>query len=102
MTSSPVSPGPGTPDLLPPRRPTPRASLDWLVPAVTVGGLLPAAVLILDALGGALGANPVQRALHQTGQLALIVLLLSLVCTPLRRLTGWTWPARVRDRKSVV
>lgn len=96
MTSSPVSPGPGTPDLLPPRRPAPRAPLGWLVPAVTVGGLLPAAVLILDALGGALGANPVQRALHQTGQLALIVLLLSLVCTPLRRLTGWTWPARVR------
>lgn len=101
MTSSPVSPGPGTPgpatpEPVTPRRPTPRAPLDWLVPAVTVGGLLPAAVLVLDALGGALGANPVQRALNQTGQLALIVLLLSLVCTPLRKLTGWTWPARIR------
>lgn len=91
MTSSPVSPEPATP-----RRPAPRAPLGWLVPAVTVGGLLPAAVLVLDALGGALGANPVQRALNQTGQLALTVLLLSLACTPLRRLTGWTWPARIR------
>ncbi|WP_235514694.1 protein-methionine-sulfoxide reductase heme-binding subunit MsrQ [Deinococcus sp. Leaf326] len=91
MISSPVSPGPASP-----RRPTPRAPLGWLVPAVSVGGLLPAAVLVLDALGGALGANPVQRALNQTGQLALALLLLSLVCTPLRKLTGWTWPARVR------
>ncbi|MEW6421577.1 MAG: protein-methionine-sulfoxide reductase heme-binding subunit MsrQ [Deinococcota bacterium] len=61
-----------------------------------MGGLLPAGVLVRDALTGALGANPVQRALMQTGQLALALLVLSLACTPLRRLTGWTWPARVR------
>ncbi|GAA5511710.1 protein-methionine-sulfoxide reductase heme-binding subunit MsrQ [Deinococcus carri] len=63
---------------------------------MVVGGLLPVAVLLLDAGSGALGANPVQRAILQSGQLALALLLLSLACTPLRRLTGWTWPARIR------
>lgn len=80
-------------------RSTPRRAappLPWLAPGVVVGGLLPGSVLLLDALTGALGANPVQRALLQTGLLALALLILSLACTPLRLLTGWTWPARVR------
>ncbi|CAM3734948.1 protein-methionine-sulfoxide reductase heme-binding subunit MsrQ [Deinococcus frigens] len=72
------------------------ASLSWLVPAVTVGGLLPLAVLIWDAYSGALGANPIQRATLQTGLLTLTLLVASLACTPLRLLTGWTWPARIR------
>lgn len=63
---------------------------------MVVGGLLPLAVLLLDARTGALGANPVQRATLQTGLLALALLILSLACTPLRLLTGWTWPARIR------
>ncbi|GGM14827.1 protein-methionine-sulfoxide reductase heme-binding subunit MsrQ [Deinococcus aerophilus] len=61
-----------------------------------MGGLLPAAVLIWDAYTGALGANPIQRATLQTGLLTLTLLVLSLACTPLRLLTGWTWPARIR------
>lgn len=73
-----------------------RSSLPWLVPAVWVGGLLPVAVLGWDTVSGALGANPVQRATLQTGLLTLALLLLSLACTPLRLLTGWTWPARIR------
>lgn len=73
-----------------------RPPLPWLVPAVWVGGLLPLAVLLLDASSGALGANPPERVLEQTGLLALLLLALSLVCTPLRQLTGWTWPARIR------
>ncbi|MBB6015095.1 sulfite oxidase heme-binding subunit YedZ [Deinococcus radiopugnans] len=70
--------------------------MGWLVPAVTVGGLLPVAVLIWDAYTGALGANPIQRATLQTGLLTLALLVASLACTPLRLLTGWTWPARIR------
>ncbi|MXV21381.1 ferric reductase-like transmembrane domain-containing protein [Deinococcus xianganensis] len=61
-----------------------------------MGGLIPAAVLIADALSGQLGANPIQRATLQTGLLTLALLVLSLACTPLRLLTGWTWPARIR------
>lgn len=73
-----------------------RARLAWLGPAVVVGGLSPVLLLVLDARSGALGANPVQQALLQTGLLTLSTLVLSLACTPLRRLTGWTWPARIR------
>ena len=61
-----------------------------------VGGLLPAVVLLWDAWAGRLGANPVKQATHQTGQLAIVLLLLSLACTPLRTWLGWTWPARIR------
>lgn len=58
--------------------------------------MLPALVLIWDAYNGALGANPIQRATLQTGLLTLLLLVLSLACTPLRLVTGWTWPARIR------
>ncbi|WP_339094844.1 protein-methionine-sulfoxide reductase heme-binding subunit MsrQ [Deinococcus sp. VB142] len=70
--------------------------LPWLPPGVIVGGLLPAFTLLLDALADRLGADPVKQAIHQSGQLAIILLLLSLACTPLRRFLGWTWPARIR------
>ncbi len=70
--------------------------LPWLGPGVVVGGLLPVVVLALDFARGALGANPVQNALLQTGVLTLALLTVSLACTPLRRLTRWTWPARIR------
>nr|WP_189093205.1 protein-methionine-sulfoxide reductase heme-binding subunit MsrQ [Deinococcus ruber] len=52
--------------------------------------------MALDAGSGALGANPVQRVQLQTGVLTLALLLLSLACTPLRLVFGWTWPARIR------
>ncbi|ATB28350.1 sulfite oxidase heme-binding subunit YedZ [Melittangium boletus] len=68
----------------------------WLKPAVLVGGLSPVALLALDFARGALGANPIERVLHQTGMLALIVLVASLACTPLKLLFGWTWPLRIR------
>lgn len=88
-----------------PARRTASKPLAWLLPAVTVGGLVPIAVLIWDAYTGALGANPVQRAELQTGLLCLALLILSLAATPLRLVTarlglaggkGWTWPARIR------
>ena len=68
----------------------------WLKPAVLVGGLLPLALLALDFARGTLGANPVERVLNQTGMLALIILVASLACTPLKAVFGWTWPLRVR------
>jgi methionine sulfoxide reductase heme-binding subunit len=68
----------------------------WLKPAVLVGGLSPVALLALGAVRGTLGANPIERVLNQTGMLALIVLVASLMCTPLKALLGWTWPMRLR------
>ena len=61
-----------------------------------MGGLIPVAIMALDASSGALGANPVQRVQLQTGVLTLATLMLSLACTPLRLMTGWPWPARIR------
>jgi len=43
-----------------------------------------------------LGANPIATALNQIGLLALIFLIASLSCTPLKLALAWTWPLRVR------
>ncbi|AWN23579.1 sulfoxide reductase heme-binding subunit YedZ [Deinococcus irradiatisoli] len=83
----------------PSARPAPRRQvrpLGWLGPAIVVGGLVPIFGLIFDGYTGALGANPVQRAELQTGVLTLALLIASLICTPLRLMFGWTWPARIR------
>jgi sulfoxide reductase heme-binding subunit YedZ len=59
-------------------------------------GLLPAAALIVSALTDDLGANPVERVTHVTGDWTLRFLLSSLAVTPLRRLFGWRWVAPLR------
>ena len=45
---------------------------------------------------GDLGANPISEGLNACGELAIKVLLLSLACTPIRSLTGASWPIRIR------
>ena len=59
-------------------------------------GVLPAAALIASALTRDLGANPVERVTHVTGDWTLRFLLASLAVTPLRRLFGWSWLAPLR------
>jgi sulfoxide reductase heme-binding subunit YedZ len=54
------------------------------------------ALLVLGFVRGTLGANPIEYALNQTGMLALILLVASLACTPLKVVSGWTWPIRLR------
>lgn len=73
-----------------------KAPLPWLKPAVLIGGLLPVALLAVDGARGALGANAIEVVLNQTGLLALVLLLASLACTPLKLVFAWTWPMRVR------
>ena len=68
----------------------------WLNPAVAVGGLAPLAQLAVQGAQGQLGANGIEFALNQTGLFALAMLLASLSCTPVRLVSGWTWPARIR------
>jgi sulfoxide reductase heme-binding subunit YedZ len=63
---------------------------------VLVGALVPLADLVRRAAMGGLGANPVSEALNKLGLLALIMLIASLACTPLKHLYGWTWPMRLR------
>jgi sulfoxide reductase heme-binding subunit YedZ len=65
-------------------------------PGVLVGALAPAASIVLRARSGELGANPIAEALNELGLMALVLLIASLACTPLRAATGWTWPIRIR------
>jgi DMSO/TMAO reductase YedYZ heme-binding membrane subunit len=58
---------------------------------VLVNCAVPVALLGWDAAHHELGANPVQFAIHTTGMLALIFLMLTLLITPLRKITGWNW-----------
>lgn len=52
-------------------------------------GLIPAAVLLADYVGGRLSANPIEDITHRTGDWTLYLLLTTLAVTPLRRLTHW-------------
>ncbi len=68
----------------------------WLYPATVTGSLVPLAALLGRAATGTLGAEPIAIALNQLGLLALIFLVLSLACTPLKILFGWIWPITLR------
>jgi len=63
----------------------------WLRLSAHVLALTPMALLLRDAVGERLGADPVATLSHATGSWALRLLLLTLAITPLRRLSGWRW-----------
>lgn len=65
-------------------------------PIVFALALVPAAMLTAGAVGGTLGANPLEAITHRTGDWALRFLLLTLAVTPLRTLTGWNPLVRFR------
>jgi methionine sulfoxide reductase heme-binding subunit len=65
--------------------------------AVHVGALVPLALLVWDGLHGHLTANPIQAITARTGNTALVLLVLSLACTPAaffgyRRAIRWRRP----------
>ena len=60
----------------------------WARPVVHLLCLLPFLLLIWAAVDGQLGANPVEKLTHETGEWALRLLLLTLALSPLRRWTG--------------
>lgn len=74
--------------------------MDWrwfgLKTAAHAAALLPAVLLVFDALNDQLGADPVAALTHQTGEWALRLLLLSLAMTPLRMVLKQAWPIRFR------
>ena len=63
--------------------------------------LVPALVLAWDAWRGQLGVNGVNYAIRSTGMLGLVYLMLSLLITPLRVLTGWNVLISVRRNLGV-
>jgi sulfoxide reductase heme-binding subunit YedZ len=72
------------------------APLPWLKPGLFVGALAPLLVMVVEAVQGTLGANPIAEVENVLGLAALVLLMASLACTPARRLFRWTWPARIR------
>ena len=73
-----------------------RGPLPWLNPGIFVGATAPVVSILMRARSGALGANPIAEALNELGLMALVLLIASLACTPLRTMLGWTWPIRIR------
>lgn len=69
-----------------------------VVPKVLVWALAPApaALTAFRFATDRLGANPIAEALNALGLWTLILLLASLACTPIKILTGWNWPLRIR------
>ncbi len=67
-----------------------------LKPLVFIFSLLPLAALVYAAFTNNLGANPVETLTHETGEWGLRFLLLTLCATPLRGVSGWAWPLRIR------
>jgi sulfoxide reductase heme-binding subunit YedZ len=70
--------------------------LDWLQPAVLTGSIVPFVVLYWRGANHSLGANPIATTLNQLGLLALIFLVSSLACTPVKIISGHKWPLRLR------
>src|ERR1043165_4567994 len=71
----------------------------WLV---IVNGLVPFGLLVYDAFAHQLGVNEVNFAIRTTGLVGLVLLVLSLVITPLRKLTGWSQLISVRRNLGVL
>jgi methionine sulfoxide reductase heme-binding subunit len=61
----------------------------WLHLATHAGALIPFALLLWDGSRNNLTANPIQEITFRTGKTALIILVLSLACTPAGTLLGW-------------
>ena len=65
-------------------------------PVLFVVCLLPFIALAMGAVNDTLGTNPVETMTHETGEWTLRFLLLTLLITPLRRLSGNSWLIRLR------
>lgn len=74
---------------------SPRA-LGWTKAVLFVLCLAPLVRLVVGAALDLLGVNPVETIRRSTGTWTLVFVLVTLSVTPLRRLTGWHWLARLR------
>lgn len=68
----------------------------WLKPVVFVLCLGPFALLVVRALTGDLGANPIEAITRDLGDWALRFLLIALAVTPVRQLSGWNVIGQLR------
>ncbi|WP_455221286.1 sulfite oxidase heme-binding subunit YedZ [Kaarinaea lacus] len=68
----------------------------YIKPVVFIICLLPLVTLVWDGFHDALGANPVEKITHRTGDWTLRLILLTLTVTPLRKLFNWKFLMRYR------
>ena len=63
-----------------------------------IGALAPATYLLLGMFRYPewIGANPIEKLTHVTGMTTLVLLMITLAVTPVRRLTGWNAVIRLR------
>jgi methionine sulfoxide reductase heme-binding subunit len=66
-----------------------RFQTGWLRIVTHAGALIPLALLIWDYWQDQLTANPIQNITFRTGKTALVLLVLSLACTPISNLFGF-------------
>jgi len=69
---------------------------NWLRVVAHIGALLPLAALLYDNFTYNLTANPIQDIELRTGKSTLVLLVLSLVCTPLNTVLGFRDAIKVR------
>jgi len=69
---------------------------NWLRILTHIGALMPLALLAWDYWGGRLSVNPIQDITLQTGKAALVLLVLSLACTPINSVFGYKPVLRLR------
>ena len=69
---------------------------NWLRLLTHVGALIPLALLAWDYWGGHLSVNPIQDITLRTGKAALVLLVLSLACTPINSVFGFKPVLRLR------
>lgn len=70
--------------------------MPWFKPLLFVLCLAPLARLVFFAFTDRLGANPIEFVLRSFGTWTLVMLMVTLSITPLRRLTGWNGLIRAR------
>ncbi len=63
---------------------------------VFILALVPLTRLVIRALTGGLGANPIEEITHRTGWWTLAFLMLTLAVTPVRQITGLGWLIKLR------
>ena len=64
--------------------------------AVHIAAWMPLILLIVDALNDNLTVNPIQAATQRTGDTAIILLALSLACSPISTYLGWKDAIKLR------
>ncbi len=73
-----------------------RLRTHWLRLIVHIGAWLPLVWILWDALHHRLGAEPIRESILRSGKTALILLILSLACTPANAWLGFREALRVR------